>query len=196
MPRIILYVFDRFYRVVLWIYPRSYRRVYGALMAQLFRDLCRDAYARRGIRALPYLWLHILLDAVITAAIEHLAMFRRSYSMQRKSLIVLALTLLFAAVTGYVNVTASEVQAPMLCLLTFAFVSGFIQPKAAWRWAVVIGLSIPVSTFVALAINYKLIDAPHYPITLAVLVIPALIAAYVGVLFNRVIRASRQPEPS
>ena len=102
--------------------------------------------------------------------------------MSRKSLGVLALALIFAVLTGYVNLTASEVQAPMGCILLFSFLCGFLQPIAAWRWGVLIGLSIMLSTFVGLAINYPMIDVPHFPITLAVLVIPGLIAAYGGVL--------------
>ena len=102
----------------------------------------------------------------------------------------LILTLALSALTGYVNVTASEVQAPMLCILLFSFVTGLLQPRGAWRWAALIGLSIPASTFIGLAINFPFVDAPpRFPITLAVLVIPALIAAYLGVLSRRLLTA-------
>jgi hypothetical protein len=106
--------------------------------------------------------------------------------MSTKSLMVLALALALGILTGYVNITATEVQAPMLCLLCFSFLIGFMQPRGAWRWAVLIGLSIPVSTFIGLAVNFQFVDTPpRYPITLVVLVIPALIAAYIGAFSNK-----------
>jgi hypothetical protein len=108
--------------------------------------------------------------------------------MSTKSLVTLVLTVVFSIFTGYVNVTATEVQAPMACILLFSFLSGLIQPKAAWRWALLIGLSIPVSTFVGLAVNYQFVDPPpHYPIFLIVLVIPALIAVYSSSLLKHIV---------
>jgi len=84
-----------------------------------------------------------------------------------------------------------------MCILLFSFLSGLIQPRWAWRWAVLIGLSIPISTFVGLAINFNFVDPPpRYPITTAVLVIPALIAAYGGALANRLIHSAQRPSPT
>lgn len=112
--------------------------------------------------------------------------------MTRKGWLTLGLALAFGAVLGYIDVNSKEVQLPMFCLLLFSFTLGVSQPEAAWRWGVLMGLSIPVSYFVAFAMNFHPADAPHYPITLAVLVIPALIAAYGGALASRL---SQTPNP-
>ncbi len=114
--------------------------------------------------------------------------------MRRSTVLILLLAIVFATITGYVNVHASEVQAPLLCILVFSGLLGLIQPEAAWRWGVIIGLSIPASTFFALAINFKMDDVPRFPITLAVLVIPATVAAYLGVLAHRVLGEMRHPQ--
>ncbi len=62
---------ERIYRALLNIYPAGYRQKYGPLMAQAFRDLCRDAYHRRGIPELANLWIHTLADVATTATAEH-----------------------------------------------------------------------------------------------------------------------------
>lgn len=105
--------------------------------------------------------------------------------MTRKSWLTLGLALAFGALLGYIDLNSKEVQLPMFCLLLFSFTLGISQPRAPWRWGVLMGLSFPVSYFVAFAVNFHPIDAPRFPITLAVLVIPALIAAYGGALASR-----------
>ena len=105
--------------------------------------------------------------------------------MTRRGWLAVGMAVAFGALLGYVNVNSQEVQLPMFCLLLFSFTLGALQPKAAWRWGVLMGLSLPISYFVAFAVNYRAIDPPRYPITLAVLVIPGLVAAYGGALVSR-----------
>jgi hypothetical protein len=109
--------------------------------------------------------------------------------MTRRGWLITALALAFGALLGYIDINSSEVQLPLVCLLLFSFTLGVCQPKAAWRWAVLMGLSLPIAYFVAFAVNYRVVDAPRYPITLAVLVIPALVAAYGGAIANRLTQA-------
>jgi hypothetical protein len=75
MPRIsfsgILPIAERVYHASLFIYPEEHRREYGPLMVQVFRDLCRDMYQRRGMLGLVKLWSHVLLDTTVTAVAEH-----------------------------------------------------------------------------------------------------------------------------
>ena len=63
----------RLYRLLLALYPRAHRREYGPLMAQAFRDLCREAWPAGSYRALAGLWARTLVDLLRTAAREHLA---------------------------------------------------------------------------------------------------------------------------
>lgn len=62
---------ERLYRLLLCLYPRSYRREYADPMATHFRDLLRDAQ-ERGALAVLWLWTRLLLDLVTTAPREHL----------------------------------------------------------------------------------------------------------------------------
>lgn len=62
---------ERLYRVLLFAYPAKHRREYGPLLVQLFRDLCRDSYRQKGPLGLIQLWIYVLVDTVVTAAVEH-----------------------------------------------------------------------------------------------------------------------------
>ncbi len=67
----ILSLLDKIYRLLLFVYPAGYRRGHGLLMAQLFRDLCRDFYRQSGSWGLVKLGLLTLIDMVLTATLEH-----------------------------------------------------------------------------------------------------------------------------
>jgi hypothetical protein len=71
-PRIVR-LSERGYRALLYVYPRAFRRDYGAEMARLFRDNCRDAYRERGSRGVLRLWPAALGDLFLAAARERLA---------------------------------------------------------------------------------------------------------------------------
>jgi hypothetical protein len=55
-------------------------------------------------------------------------------------------------------VTFTEVQALMFCILLFSFLMAWVESKGAWRWGTLIGLSVPISIFVGLAINFEFAD--------------------------------------
>lgn len=57
---------------LLRLYPREYRQVYGAHMAQLFADCSREAAAHSSAAALLALWASTLLDVCKTALEERI----------------------------------------------------------------------------------------------------------------------------
>lgn len=67
----------RAYRLLLLLYPGSFRREYGADMVQVFGDLSRDAYRCGGVRRWLRLWADTLQDALVSAPREHLERARR-----------------------------------------------------------------------------------------------------------------------
>lgn len=72
----VLKIAERLYPTLLLAYPATYRREYGPMMHQMFRDLCHDAYQRRGVTG--FLWLVgcVLADTAVNAAIEHAEMLK------------------------------------------------------------------------------------------------------------------------
>jgi hypothetical protein len=188
----LLYTSELFYSLLLHCYPAQHRQDYGVLMMQTFRDMCRATYIKHGGLGLIQVWIVVLTDFSVSVLVERTAAIGKGHLMSKKTWLTLALAVVFSVFTGYVNMTASEVQAPMACILVCSFLTGLIQPKGAWRWAVLIGLSICLSTFFGLAINYKMVDVPRFPITLIVLIAPALVAAYIGAATNHVILSTRR----
>lgn len=110
--------------------------------------------------------------------------------MLHKINIVWILALIFAVITGYLNVTATENLPSLVCLLVFPFILSWTRDKKVWLWGLIIGLSVMGSQFFALAINYRVVDAPRYPVTLAILVLPALVSAYAGTWLRHWLRPS------
>jgi hypothetical protein len=99
---------------------------------------------------------------------------------------------LIASALGYLNLHNDEVQVPLPLLLSSCFLLGWIHPRHAWVWAIIIGLGIPLSSLLALQIGVSYPCRPGHPyscepmtdgtaVSTVVLVVPALISAYVGV---------------
>jgi len=67
----------RLYTLLLAAYPSTFRQEYGALMAQVFRDRCREVARQRSGVGLLSLWQETLLDLVRTVTTEHLENLRK-----------------------------------------------------------------------------------------------------------------------
>ena len=61
----------RLYRLLLWAYPRAFRRAFGPHMAQVFRDCGRAAIEERGLTGLLQVWRLTLGDLLPTLLTEH-----------------------------------------------------------------------------------------------------------------------------
>ena len=62
----------RVYRFLLLAYPAQFRREYGPLMTQVFRDSCRFQGRQDAKFGLLHLWLGTFLDLIQTVPHEHL----------------------------------------------------------------------------------------------------------------------------
>jgi serine/threonine protein kinase len=62
----------RLYRALLQLYPSDFRHEFGGLMAQCFRDLCREAESRGGPGRILAVWLRLLPDLALSLMREHL----------------------------------------------------------------------------------------------------------------------------
>lgn len=77
----------RIYRLLLGIYPRSFRAAYGAQVLQVFRQCCGDAYRERGATGVMCLWLPAIADLFRGAVSDYWGLaieaWRRSMGMGR-----------------------------------------------------------------------------------------------------------------
>jgi hypothetical protein len=60
-----------FYRLLIHAYPPAFRGRFAGAMDQAFRDLSRDAFAKRGLLGMALLWLHVIPDFLFSLG-EHL----------------------------------------------------------------------------------------------------------------------------
>ena len=96
----------------------------------------------------------------------------------------LLLALYLGLLVGLTDLRTDDPQLPALLLITFGLFLGFAQPKAAWRWALVLGLWIPFLGWIARAAGVTNAQFSDVLFSLVALV-PALIGAYAGVLVRR-----------
>lgn len=61
---------QRLYRALLRVYPPDFRHRHGTAMAQLFGDVCRDAYRVHGVASLLDVWRYTLGDLCVSALRE------------------------------------------------------------------------------------------------------------------------------
>jgi hypothetical protein len=174
----------KIYRMLLAAYPAAFRRSYGPLMIQHFTDCYTLAQEQSDDAALLRFWWASLTDLFHSALLERWAELR----MTRWWLWPLAACLGLGI--GYVDYTATEVQATLMVLLPIAFCFGLAAPRRAWRWALVLGLAIPLVHILGHAFNIR---PPYHDMVIASLLalIPSFLAAYSGAALRWLARSSR-----
>ena len=116
----------------------------------------------------------------------------------KKSMFWICLALSFAGgiFALWVDSRNDEPQAAVLIILVVTFLVGFLLPKRAWLWALIVGLCLPLGYLVTRAVGIL----PQVPVepgwyASAIAVIPAFIGAYAGALGRLVINSmSAKPE--
>ena len=101
-------------------------------------------------------------------------------SLLTRTFIPLAIAVAIGCFAVSVDLHNDEVQAAVMVLLAGGFVVGAIWPGGAWRWALVLGLSIVVGDNAAPRLG--LVALPAQPMNWGTLValVPAFIGTYVG----------------
>ena len=107
--------------------------------------------------------------------------------MRTKTMIVLGLAIIGSVLVGYIDSRATEVQATLMVMLPITFVLGFIEPKRAVLWGLIVGFSIPGSYLVHLAMRQVYAAPPNNGFTTLIALIPALIGTFCGVIFRKIV---------
>lgn len=61
----------RLYRLLLFLYPREFRRAYGEEMCLLFREMCVQARHRSGLVGVVSFWLEAICDVLWSVFLLH-----------------------------------------------------------------------------------------------------------------------------
>ena len=87
---------------------------------------------------------------------------------------------------GWLDLHTTEVLATIVPLLTAGAVLGLLRPKAAWRWAVLIALGLPVMAAIGKLSGMRTVEPVQLDprVTLVALAV-ALLGSYTGALVRR-----------
>jgi len=103
-----------------------------------------------------------------------------------------ALALVLGLVTGWLDLHVTEVIVTILTLIGSGLVVGMIQPKAAWRWAILIAIGLPILAFCAIKFGFETAEPVHLDFRIAFVALAvALIGTYIGVLIIYIVRTQK-----
>ena len=125
---------ERAYRILLALYPASFRRQYQALMEQAFRDQLRNA------RVTHRLYIHTGIDILRSAA-----SLQMEENVQTMAAVLFALAA--ALFLGRFELHTDDTGVEVAFILLFTFILGCWQPKRAWLTPL-LGLSIPIAQLI------------------------------------------------
>ncbi len=175
------------YQHLLRVYPTAFRQHYGRPMAHVFQDCCRAAYRRHGGWGLLLLWNHTLRDLVATGTHERLNAWREgnhfmSTPARIHQLWPLSVALILALVVTYVNLHVDETGIIALPIILAAAVLGFVRPRGAILWGLLLGAGIPLGQAWAAATGLQLPYPNSWADVRATLTVPVvpLLAALLG----------------
>ena len=87
---------------------------------------------------------------------------------------------------GWLDLHTTEVIVTIVPLLATGFVLGLIRPKAAWRWAVLIALGLPVMAAVAKLGDLRTVEPVQLDPRVALVALAfAMAGSYAGALLRR-----------
>ena len=121
---------EKVYRRLLFVYPKEYRREYGELMVQLFRDrMRRDGGGLHG----ALVWMQMIFDLVVAAFKEHKEG-KEGDKMKKRIVIALVAVLLTGAV-GASALLASSEGGPIVSVVWHEADGGTVEePEVSVVW--------------------------------------------------------------
>ncbi len=178
-----LFVSPRIYRRLLIAYPPSFRREYGRQMIQVFHTACCHAVRQTSAREVVHLWLRTLGDLVYSAGAERIVVLRAHDDRMQRYFYLGAV--LLSGFTGYIHLWVDADRLVILLLVSGCFIFGTVRPTGAWRWALIVGLGIPVAMVIGHGMPASSLSRRDVDLPLPAPLIPALLGAYSGALARR-----------
>lgn len=183
---------ERFYRALLLLYPRRFRRDYGTPMVQLFRDLRRD----RGRRA----WLRTFRDLFMTVPARNLEAFM---SMSPQGKLVAAAIATTIGIVAFAAIGGAFGAIVLMILLVWILIAvlrgrGAIPSRTLWWKLVVAGVSVFALTFAVFAPPWPQSWRDAVPGDIAwsvgfIAFVTSIVLVATGLLTGFVQRAGRRP---
>ena len=101
-------------------------------------------------------------------------------------LTITALALVLGLAVGWLDLHATEVTVTIVALLATGLLLGFLQPAAAWRWALLLALGLPVMEAFGLLAGLETPEPIRLDPRIALVALAfALAGSYLGALVRR-----------
>lgn len=98
-----------------------------------------------------------------------------------------ALAIALGVGIGWLDLHTTEVTVTIVALLLAGLLLGLMQPRAAWRWAVLLALGLPAMAVVGSLAQVRTAEPSRVDVRTAfVALVFALIGCYGGVLMRRI----------
>ncbi len=108
----------------------------------------------------------------------------------RHDLACTILAVLLGFVIGWLDLHVTEVAVTVLALLAVGLLLGLLQPVAAWRWAVLMVIGLPIMAAVARVIGLQTAEPARLDIRITLVALAfGLLGSYIGVLIRHTVRA-------
>ena len=105
-----------------------------------------------------------------------------------------ALAVVLSLAVGWLDLHTTEVTVTILALLATGLLLGLLQPTAAWRWALVLALGLPVMEAFGLLAGLETPEPIRLDLRIALVALAfALAGSYLGALVRRGIGAFAGP---
>jgi hypothetical protein len=105
----------------------------------------------------------------------------------RQTRYTVGLAMVLALAIGWLDLHTTEVSVTIVAFLSAGLLLGLLQPIGAWRWAVVLGLGLPVAAAVGRLAGVRAAEPIRLdPRNALVGFAFALVGCYVGVAVRRI----------
>ena len=106
-----------------------------------------------------------------------------------RDLACIGLAVALGLVVGWLDLHVTEVVVTILALLTFGMLLGLIQPTAAWRWALLIAIGLPIMSIAAIKFGWRTAEPVQLDLRVTIVVLLfALLGVYIGVFIRYIMR--------
>lgn len=100
-----------------------------------------------------------------------------------------AVAVVLGLIVGWLDLHVTEVVVTILALLVVGLLLGLLQPNAAWRWAILIAIGLPIMAAVAIVISMQTAEPAQLDFRIMLVALAfAMIGSYVGVFIRHVVR--------
>ncbi len=181
---------ERIYGSLLRLYPDRFLREHREPLQQLFRDQLRDA--EREEKRIQ-LWIGTIVDLLCSVPVVHLYTTRYS-PMKRINWIAYALCA--AAMTFFflVGSQSDDVGIVTGLIVLTTFVLGGLSPRRAWKWALLVGLSVPLANLFSGLEVAPVAGIPGGLVVATFLFATGMMGSYAGTLVNKFARSAFRAE--